>query len=328
MALLGDGFNPQEPADSDLVKYGASWMRDIKNRLKGWGQVLFDLNTGRLRDNVIASSKLKSLSPDPAGAYNWGSVNSKGQVTAGQDVEIPSRGRAVSEMFIGSILEESASTPVSPLAPGAALRFNPDTNAFYTEVNDEWILTSADTEGDVNHWSARKLWTVPTGVTQVRVVAIGGGGGGELLATPYGGAGGTWAMVNFIVEPQQQWELWIGSGGEGGATNDGHDGTLTRFYLDATRFVKCKGGNGAKSGAGGTVPFPMSNFGTGHTTQYIGIQSYGEPGGQPNGGACGNGCVGGFSNNYVGKNYGAGGAGDAVQGQAGGPGVIILDYIY
>jgi hypothetical protein len=334
MALLGTGFNPSDPTDDDLVKYGASWMRDIKNRLKAWAGVLFETDTGRLKDNVIGSSKLKSLSPDPSGSFNWGSVNTKGQVTIGNDVELPSRGRAVTEIFIGGTLEQSASQPAGVLAPGLSLRFDPDVNNYYSEVtqDSEFVLTSTDaTEGEANHWSARKLWTVPTGVTQVRAIVIGGGGGGSMEATPWGGAGGTWALANFVVEPQQQWELWIGSGGYGStASGAGWDGTLSKMELDLTHWVKCKGGNGAALGAGGTVPFPITVFGytLGTAMDYIGLRAFGHPGTQPDGGAAGSGIPGALTGNYEGFNYGAGGSGGVAAGIAGGPGAIILDYIY
>ena len=327
MALLGSGFNSSDPSDDDLVKYGASWIRDVKARLKSFVGVLFNPDTGQLKDNVIAPAKLTSLSPDPSGAYNWGTVNDKGLVTSGQDVGFPGHGRLITEIFLGDAIAQSAVTPVG--AAGAALRWDPNGNTFYSEVLSEFIETGGpggDSEGTATHWSARVLWTVPDGVSQVKATVLAGGGGGQGGGSQYGGAGGSFASVNFLVAPGQQWELWVGSGGLGGVSADGWAGTMSRMYLDGYTYARVKGGNGGTSAAPGTIPWPMSPFGNSHGETYIGTAGYGIPGQGTLGGAAGNGTPGGVDEYYF-KQHGAGGAGAVTTGNSGGVGVITLEYV-
>ncbi len=83
---FGADFNSAQPSDDDLVKNGAGWIRDIKARLKTTWAVLFNLETGELKDDVIGYAKLTDLSPDPAGTFTQVTVNAKGLVTAGTSV--------------------------------------------------------------------------------------------------------------------------------------------------------------------------------------------------------------------------------------------------
>jgi len=53
MALLGTDFSALDPADSSLVSQGASWIRDIKQRLKDFVEVSFDPETGELLASAI-----------------------------------------------------------------------------------------------------------------------------------------------------------------------------------------------------------------------------------------------------------------------------------
>lgn len=46
MPLLGSGFNPASPADTDPVSEGAAQIRDLKSRLQSFVSVYFDPNTG------------------------------------------------------------------------------------------------------------------------------------------------------------------------------------------------------------------------------------------------------------------------------------------
>lgn len=53
MAFLGSGFNASEPENNSPLSAGASWIRDIKARLKEFLAVSFDLNTGVLKASAV-----------------------------------------------------------------------------------------------------------------------------------------------------------------------------------------------------------------------------------------------------------------------------------
>lgn len=101
-------------------------------------------------------------------------------------------------------------------------------------------------------------WTVPAGITRIRVRVIGGGGGsgGVGYSTWPGGAGGGgggYAEGYFNVLPGQQFPVTVGGGGAGGAAYGGSGGAggTSSFY----NWVSATGGAGGIShtsaGAGG-----------------------------------------------------------------------------
>lgn len=81
---FGSDFNPNQPADDDLARYGAREFQDIKARIKNTFGVRFNLETGELKDNSISTYQIQAVTPDPSGVWNTVTVNSRGQVTAGE----------------------------------------------------------------------------------------------------------------------------------------------------------------------------------------------------------------------------------------------------
>jgi hypothetical protein len=174
-------------------------------------------------------------------------------------------------------------------------------------------------------------FTVPTGVTSVCAVAIGGGGGGcdGYIADAIGNAGGGGALsyVNDIsVTPGQQITVTVGSGGSylastgNGTNNAGGNSSLGSF-------VVAGGGRGgsktASGGAGGTVITGTGGAGgaggggTGSSYSYFG-------GGGGAGGYSGAGGAGGQYMNAAGQiapegsgGGGGGGASGSTLGQCG-----------
>jgi hypothetical protein len=82
---FGADFNAAQPSDSDLVKKGAQWIRDIKTRIQGDFRRVFQFGDRQLLNNSVPSAALKDLNPDPTGTFREVDVNSKGQVTAGRN---------------------------------------------------------------------------------------------------------------------------------------------------------------------------------------------------------------------------------------------------
>lgn len=149
-------------------------------------------------------------------------------------------------------------------------------------------------------------WTVPAGVTSIRIVALGGGGGGggnsSLVLTGARGGAGAVVTVTRTVTPGQM--IWISIGGGGGA------GTDTPFQGGGAYACASAGGGG-----GSTAVDP------GTASQIIagGGGSGGACGGTDGGSGGGAGGVGGdgIANAFPG---GRGGSGDGHGGSAVGPG--------
>lgn len=144
-------------------------------------------------------------------------------------------------------------------------------------------------------------WTVPAGVTSVRVLVVGGGGGGGGFHTAGGGgAGGLIDSVGLTVTPNATLSVVVGKGGSPGSavgsqyTNPGGNGADSVF--DSLTAVG--GGGGGGGGANSQIGNPGSAGGSG--------------GG---GGRCWVSCNTGSTAT---ANKHAGGAGTANQGNAGG----------
>lgn len=120
-----------------------------------------------------------------------------------------------------------------------------DLLAIQTEWNSSGLLAAASAAGVSANMLAflgrnnagnllatsTQYWTVPAGVTSIKIACIGGGGGGgggtqRVNNTgPYsgggGGQGGNLAWTTLSVTPGTQYYLGVGAGGSGGTKRDG-----------------------------------------------------------------------------------------------------------
>jgi hypothetical protein len=115
------------------------------------------------------------------------------------------------------------------------------------------------------------IYTPPTGVTKLKVVAVGPGGGGGgiqgLNSSGYaggsygGGGGGT--TIKWISSPLSSYYYSVGSGGSGGAagTNAGSNGTNT--YFDINSLIATGGGGGQPVTANNGLPTTFATAGVG-----------------------------------------------------------------
>jgi len=167
-------------------------------------------------------------------------------------------------------------------------------------------------------------FSVPSGITRVRVTLCGGGGGsGESTGNgPTGGAGGC-AIKGVEVSGTSTITVFVGSGGAGGSgggPGPGGTGTWTTFgvngyYFHATGGSGGTGGTGA-GGAGGTGVNGEINFTGGAGAGGFSATGLAGTGGQQGGG-----------NMFGDGSYGAGGDGILNNnGNAGNQGVIIIQW--
>jgi gliding motility-associated-like protein len=161
-------------------------------------------------------------------------------------------------------------------------------------------------------------WTVPAGVTSIKVEVWGGGGGGggcnSALGTSYGsgGGGGAYNVSTFPVSSGQTYTILIGAGGTGSSDANGKDGTASSVSGPGGSVSANPGSGGARRGglAGTGATGGFNNGGNGGRANSNGAGG---------GGGAGNAPPSGTGNGGDGSNTAAGSAGaGALPGGAGG----------
>ncbi|MGC3979521.1 MAG: tandem-95 repeat protein [Paludibacteraceae bacterium] len=185
-------------------------------------------------------------------------------------------------------------------------------------------------------YNSNGTYTVPAGVTSIKVHAWGGGGNGGTRTSNSGGGGGGAGAYSYSVISVSTGEtltITIGAGGTAGATAS--NGGTTTVVRSGTTLVSANGGTGVASnittgGAGGTTG------GTGDTKTAGGAGANGNSTSGGKGGDSPNGGAGGVSittqgNGLAGNAPGGGGGGalrtstSTYTGGAGGVGAVIID---
>lgn len=186
-------------------------------------------------------------------------------------------------------------------------------------------------------------WTVPVGVTRIKVTCVGGGGGGGGgMSGGYqwaGGGGGGTNISDVIgdvltVIPGSTKAYAVGGGGSAGVL-DGTGGTgSSTTFEGATTGVGGAGGfpgvNGYGTGGGGAGPAGGAGCAGSHgAVKFVNGTTYASQGGK-GGGAGGRGGCNNQGTEYVAAvgSYGGGGGGGypSFVGAAGGSGIIIIEY--
>ncbi|TKB53311.1 glycine-rich domain-containing protein [Ferrimonas aestuarii] len=208
------------------------------------------------------------------------------------------------------------------------------------QARGEWVVNIATSQ----------IWTVPEGVSQVQLTAVGAGGGGAAGVSDsrdgHGGGGGA-ALVDYplSVTPGEQFTVVIGAAASQAtsAGSSGGDGGDTSFGS----IVVCgggKGGGGYSGGAGGTMitlPSDASGHayagGHGANPQPAGAVAEFVGGTEQGGGASAladGGDMGGYTSHAGSGKWGSGGGGgsdSSVGGQyrnggKGGDGMVIITW--
>ncbi len=200
------------------------------------------------------------------------------------------------------------------------------------------LLLHSQTEYKVIGSTNSYTYTVPAGVTQLKVECWGGGGGGSEAYTTFlwigqtlggGGGGGAYASSLLTVTPTATYSITVGTGGTG--NNNGNNSSFATLLVAAGG----KGTSNAIGGAGGsksTSPAGVISFAGGNGANGSGGNSGGGGGGAsatsaggnaqgiapglgilPHGGNGGSG-VSGNNNGNAGLDYGGGGSGAKYDG--------------
>jgi hypothetical protein len=242
----------------------------------------------------------------------------------------------------------SGTITVSGLSPSTSYTFTVTaTNSVGTSAasgSSNSITTSAVTGQATFTTPGIFTWVVPTGVTSVSAVSVGGGGGGTFWNGPSGGAGGGLGYKNNAsVTGGNTYNVYVGAGGSGGYTNSAGFGGSSHLRLCGTGsdLVYAYGGNAMRTQyqstvTGGSPSCLMTGGGTGgnsgHERGGGGAGGYGGTTGSGvrcNDGSSGNGVCGGGGGGKGGTTYGGGvgilgqganGSGTSTTGVSGTPG--------
>ena len=104
-------------------------------------------------------------------------------------------------------------------------------------------------------------WTIPSGVTQARVVVIGGGGAGG----QYGGGGGGGASLKFYnnLTPGQTVSVTVGAGGQRSSNSTGNNGTSSSFAGPGQTITATGGTGGHGNSQGSSSNYVAGGSGSG-----------------------------------------------------------------
>ncbi|WP_211842340.1 glycine-rich domain-containing protein [Neoroseomonas alkaliterrae] len=204
-----------------------------------------------------------------------------------------------------------------------------------------WRVTAAnDPRGEMQVFTSSGTFTVPAGVSRVRVTCTGGGGAGA-GTTPNGGGGGGAAGQTAIgwydVTPGSAITVTVGAGGAAGAGDGGAGGTSSfGAYCSAPggaggTSATGAGGHSASAATGGQVNLFGGDGGDGTSSAGAGTMggaggaSYWGGGGRMATISGGGGLAGRAPGSGGGGAYAAGVAGSA-NGGAGAAGIVIVEW--
>jgi len=158
------------------------------------------------------------------------------------------------------------------------------------------IIASAYKEAEISSqiFTASGTFTVPTGVTKISAVCIGGGSGGKQGSNGLGGGGGGLRWSSSIsVTPAESLTITVGAGGAGTTSLDvQNSGSATNIKRSGTTLLEAGGGSVNNGGSGSTI---SGNIGGGNG----GSGGTGSQGAQEGGGGGGTGGYNGVGGNGV-----------------------------
>lgn len=234
-----------------------------------------------------------------------------------------------------------------------------DVNSGVTTINGGKITANSITVNEINNVATGQIiagsfnfvpftssgtFTVPAYVYKLKVTVVGGGGGGGGSAYTNsggagGGGGGGCAIKILSVSPGDTFTVTIGSGGAAGSSSNGTGGNGNNSsFVGGSYNIIANGGNGGTGGnnlpslggiggaaSGGDLNLTGGGGGSGFNDSNSGRNTPGNGGGAAFIGA------GARGNTAASANSGGGGGGGssntgAIAGQAGGSGVIFIEY--
>lgn len=244
--FFGDDFDVTVPEDASPVKFGASFLRDIKARLKRFLAVMFNLETGKMKNNVVSSNMLTNLTT--AGTYTEVTVNSKGLVTEGTNATTQQSAALFRAVFTYNTSGPKVVALIDGTSGASAANGPDSTTAYGGGAASPYQNQYSSLDGS-NY--AAFTWTLPSDVRRIKATIIGGGGGKDSTSgSTKGGAGGEMRITNFDVEATSINTIVVHVGA-GGA--EGQNGGISSVKAGSAFSEAAGGAKGTASGGGAAV---------------------------------------------------------------------------
>ena len=252
--------------------------------------------------------------------------------SAGLDVDFTNKGVLIPRVALSSLTDAvtiaSPATSLMVYSKGGAV-----TDGYYynsgTSAAPTWsyfLTTASASTGCFTNWqlfTADGTFTVPTGITKIKVCVYGGGGGGRQgsIGGGSGGGAGGYAEGTYTVVPLTNYTVAVGTGGAGNSNgNSSSFGVLISASGGLIGAIQSLGGISG-IGNGGYLNTSLGNGGIGGaSTQGANGTGGGGTGANISSGFGGGGGGGGFGGGNGGWNTGAGSNALANTGAGGGGG--------
>lgn len=255
---LGSDFDPLQPENSDSVKYGAEWIRDLKRRMKQFVSRTYNLETGQLLDGVVRHLSLRDMPGLTPGTYNRVKVNSKGLVTEGSTSSAQQTAAPYTAAFLygGYTIEQQTG---ATLTGGSVINSIFRGRSDYLGRSATGAIPPFDDLYPVTGQYAEYTFSPPAGVRRVLATIIGGGGGAYgVTSSFFGGGGGELAEVIIPLDGTgtESLTIIVGNSGQNRSStvpSNFADGCPSRVARSAALYVDAGCGTRATDLASGGV---------------------------------------------------------------------------
>jgi hypothetical protein len=281
--------------------------------------------------------------------------NSGTVLTTGAVVTVAQGGTGATSLTANNVLLGNGTSAVQVVAPGTNGNVLTSNGTTWTSA----APASSYVGGRGQTFTSNGTFTIPTGITAVKITVVGGGGGGAGASRISlgcctnvngggGGGGGGGSAISFLtgLTPGNTLSVTIGGAGSAGSSGPGNGGSggnsTVASGTQSITTITANGGSGGSTPAGGSAGSGAGGAGGGSSSGTINMTGQGGiTGTNASGGAGGSSIFGGGGRGVgmtganagvAGGAYGGGGSGGAtnsatnVAGGAGAAGVVIFEW--
>lgn len=251
-------------------------------------------------------------------------------VTTGDTIPVSQGGTGVTSITANNVVLGNGTSAIQTVAPGASGNLLTSNGTTWTSAAPASSFVGY--RGQV--FTGNGTFTIPTGITAVKVTVVGGGGGASAV---YGGGGaGGGSAIKFLtgLTPGNTLAVTVGSGGSGTSTSSGGTGGTSQVASGTQTITTIS----ATGGAGGNTGLNVGATGGLGSNGDANIRGQASGAGNATGPACfsqllvpeGGGSIfgGGGAPNNAGGAYGGGAGANTVggTGPSGAAGVVIFEW--